>query len=90
MSRNEHRRCDANAQFNAGSGNGGDVVVASTAIGNRHRMSARGVACGAAATGQTNGGNMLTGSISVNGAGAIYGSASAIGNSATLSHPSGN
>ncbi len=79
---------DANAQFNAGSGNGGDVVVASTAIGNAvtgYVCSQCGDAALSATTTQTNGGNITaTGSISVNGAGAIYGSASAIGNSATF------
>jgi hypothetical protein len=79
---------DANAQFNAGSGNGGDVVVASTAIGNAvtgYVCSQCGDAALSATTSQTNGGNITsTGSISVNGAGAIYGSASAIGNSATF------
>ena len=79
---------DANAQFNAGSGNGGDVVVASTAIGNAvtgYVCSQCGDAALSATTSQTNGGNITsTGSISVNGAGAIYGSASAIGNAATF------
>lgn len=79
---------DANAQFNAGSGDGGDVVVASTAIGNAvtgYVCSQCGDAALSATSSQTNGGNInATGSISVNGAGAIYGSASAIGNSATF------
>lgn len=79
---------DANAQFNAGSGNGGDVVVASTAIGNAvtgYVCSQCGDAALSGKVNQVNGGNITsTGSISVNGAGAIYGSASAVGNSATF------
>lgn len=79
---------DANAQFNAGSGAGGDVVLASTAIGNAvtgYVCSHCGDAALTATVNQVNGGNITsTGSISVNGAGAIYGSASAIGNSATF------
>lgn len=79
---------DANAQFNAGSGDGGDVVLASTAIGNAvtgYVCSQCGDAALTATVNQVNGGNInSTGSISLNGAGAIYGSASAIGNSATF------
>jgi hypothetical protein len=79
---------DANAQFNAGSGDGGDVVLASTAIGNAvtgYVCSQCGDAALNATVNQVNSGNISsTGSISVNGAGAIYGSSSAIGNSATF------
>lgn len=79
---------DANAQFNASSGDGGDVVLASTAIGNAvtgYVCSQCGDAALTATVNQVNGGNITsTGSISVNGAGAFYGSASAIGNSATF------
>jgi len=79
---------DANAKFDAQNGNGGDVVVASTAIGNAvtgYVCSQCGDAALNATVNQTNGGNITsTGSISVNGAGAVYGSASAIGNSATF------
>ncbi len=79
---------DANAQFNTGSGDGGDVVVASTAIGNAvtgYVCSQCGDASLTSTVNQVNGGAITsTGSISVNGAGAIYGSASAIGNSATF------
>lgn len=79
---------DANAQFKAGSGDGGDVILASTAIGNAvtgYVCSQCGDAALTATVNQVNGGNInSTGSISVNGASAIYGSASAIGNSATF------
>lgn len=79
---------DANAQFAAGNGDGGDVVLASTAIGNAvtgYVCSQCGDAALSATVNQNNGGNITsTGSISVNGAGAVIGSASAIGNSATF------
>jgi hypothetical protein len=78
----------SNAQFTGGTGDHGDVVVASTAIGN----AVTGYVCSqcgdAALTGnvnQSNGGNIVsTGSISTNSAGMVVGSSSAIGNSATF------
>lgn len=78
----------SNAQFTGGTGDHGDVVGASTAIGNAFT----GYVCpqcgDAALTGavsQTNAGNIIsTGSITTNAAGMIVGSASAIGNSSTF------
>ena len=79
---------DANAQFTGASYDQGDVVLASTAIGNGFTGYVCSQCGDAALTGtvsQTNGGNIVsTGSISANGAGVIVGSASAIGNSATF------
>lgn len=79
---------DANAQFNGTSYDHGDVVLASTAIGNGFTGYVCSQCGDAALTGtvsQTNGGNITsTGSITANGAGVIIGSASAIGNSATF------
>jgi hypothetical protein len=79
---------DANAEFTGASYDHGDVVLASTAIGNGftgYVCSQCGDAALTGAVSQTNGGNILsTGSITANGAGAIFGSASAIGNSATF------
>jgi hypothetical protein len=79
---------DANAQFDGKSYDQGDVVLASTAIGNGFTGYVCSQCGDAALTGtvsQTNGGNIRsTGSISTNTGGAIIGSASAIGNSATF------
>jgi hypothetical protein len=79
---------DANAQFTGASFDHGDVVLASTAIGNGFTgsvCSQCGDAALSGAVSQTNGGNIIsTGSITANGAGAIIGSASAIGNSASF------
>jgi hypothetical protein len=79
---------DANAQFTGTSYDHGDVVLASTAIGNGFTGYVCSQCGDAALTGtvsQTNGGNIVsTGSINANGAGLIIGSASAIGNSATF------
>ena len=79
---------DANAQFTGTSYDHGDVVLASTAIGNGFTGYVCSQCGDAALTGtvsQTNGGNIVsTGSINANGAGVIIGSASAIGNSATF------
>ena len=79
---------EANAQFSGASTDHGDVVLASTAIGNGftgYVCSKCGDASLGASVSQTNAGNVLsTGSITTNGAGMIVGSASAIGNSATF------
>ena len=79
---------EANAQFSGASADHGDVVLASTAVGNGftgYVCSKCGDASLAGTVSQTNAGNVLsTGSITTNGAGMIVGSASAIGNSATF------
>lgn len=79
---------DANAQFTGASSDGGDVVLASTAIGNGftgYVCSKCGDAALSGTVSQTNAGNIVsTGSITTNGAGMIVGSASAIGNSASF------
>lgn len=79
---------EASAQFSGASTDQGDVVLASTAIGNGftgYVCSKCGDASLAGTVSQTNAGNVLsTGSITTNGAGMIVGSASAIGNSATF------
>lgn len=79
---------EANAQFTGTSYDHGDVVLASTAIGNGFTGYVCSQCGDAALTGtvsQTNGGNIVsTGSITANGAGVLIGSASAIGNSATF------
>ncbi len=78
----------SNAQFTGGTGDHGDVVVASTAIGNAftgYVCSQCGDAALTGAVSQTNAGNIVsTGSINTNAAGMIVGSASAIGNSSTF------
>lgn len=78
----------SNAQFTGGNGDHGDVVVASTAIGNAFTGYVCSQCGDAALTGtvnQTNAGNIVsTGSISTNAAGMTVGSASAIGNSSTF------
>lgn len=78
----------SNAQFTGGTGEYGDVVVASTAIGNAFTGYVCSQCGDAALTGnvnQNNGGNIVsTGSISTNNAGMVIGSSSAIGNSATF------
>ena len=78
----------SNAQFTGGTGDHGDVVVASTAIGNAFTGYVCSQCGDAALTGsvnQTNAGNIVsTGSISTNAAGMTVGSASAIGNSSTF------
>ena len=79
---------EANAQFNGASSDGGEVILASTAIGNGfsgYVCSRCGDAGLAGTVSQTNAGNVVsTGSITTNGAGMVVGSASAIGNSATF------
>ena len=79
---------DANAQFTGTSYDHGDVVLASTAIGNGftgYVCSQCGDAALSGTVSQTNGGNITsTGSITANGGGVLIGSASAIGNSATF------
>lgn len=79
---------DADAQFTGMSYDRGDVVLASTAIGNGFTGYVCSQCGDAALTGtvsQTNGGNVTsTGSITANGGGVLIGSASAIGNSATF------
>lgn len=79
---------EANAQFTGASSDGGDVILASTAIGNGftgYVCSKCGDASQTGTVSQTNAGNIVsTGTITTNGAGMIVGSASAIGNSATF------
>lgn len=79
---------DANAQFTGSSSDGGEVLVSSTAIGNAftgYVCSQCGDAALSGTVNQINGGNITsTGTISANGASAIVGSTSAIGNSATF------
>lgn len=79
---------DANAQFSGSSSDAGQVLVSSTAIGNAftgYVCSQCGDAALSGSVNQVNGANITsTGTISTNGAGAILGSASAIGNSATF------
>lgn len=79
---------DANAQFTGSSSDAGEVMVASTAIGNAftgYVCSQCGDAALSGTVNQTNGGNITaTGSITTNGAGMTIGSATAIGNSATF------
>jgi hypothetical protein len=79
---------DASAQFNGSSTDQGDVVLASTAIGNGftgYVCSRCGDAALSGTVSQTNAGNVRsTGTITTNGAGVVVGSASAIGNSATF------
>lgn len=79
---------DANAQFSGASTEQGDVILASTAIGNGftgYVCSQCGDAALSGTVSQTNAGNVRsTGSITTNGAGYVVGSASAIGNSATF------
>lgn len=79
---------DANAQFSGSSSDAGQVLVSSTAIGNAftgYVCSQCGDAALSGSVNQVNGSNITsTGTISTNGAGAILGSASAIGNSATF------
>ncbi|HOZ27937.1 MAG TPA: hypothetical protein PK080_11290, partial [Hyphomonadaceae bacterium] len=78
----------ANAQFTGSSSDGGEVLVSSTAIGNAftgYVCSQCGDAALSGTVNQINGGNITsTGTISANGASAIVGSTSAIGNSATF------
>ncbi len=79
---------DANAQFTGSSSDGGDVMLASTAIGNAYTgyvCSQCGDADLSGTISQTNGGTITaTGTITTNGAGMTIGSATAIGNSATF------
>lgn len=79
---------DANAQFSGSSSDAGQVLVSSTGIGNAftgYVCSQCGDAALSGSVNQVNGANITsTGTISTNGAGAILGSASAIGNSATF------
>lgn len=79
---------DSNAQFTGTSSNEGDVVLATTAIGNAFTGYVCSECGDAALTGnvyQSNSGNIVSaGSITTSNSGVVIGSASAIGNSATF------
>jgi hypothetical protein len=78
----------SDARFTGASSDGATAIVASTAIGNAFTGYVCSMCGDAAVSGsvrQVNNGNVSsTGSITTNGAGNVYGSASAIGNSASF------